>query len=70
VQLVTIAWSAKGSAAKSLGQKLLSREQSFVITAFNPATATIRLRRADNVIDVFYAVDGDFVRTLASQRAY
>ena len=63
---VTIAWSAKEAAAKSLGQKMLGREQSFVVTAFDPARAMVRLTHDGSVIDAFYAVDGDFVCTLAA----
>ena len=65
-QLVTIAWSAKEAAAKSLGQKMLGREQSFVMTAFDPSNATVQLTHAGSTIDAFYAVDGDFVCTLAA----
>jgi phosphopantetheinyl transferase len=65
-EYVTIAWSAKEAVAKSLGQKMLGREQSFVMTAFDPANATVRVAHDGNMIDAFYAVEGDFVCTIAT----
>jgi phosphopantetheinyl transferase len=66
---VAIAWSAKEAVAKSLGQKMLGREQSFVMTAFDPHNATIRIAHDGNAVDAFYAVEGDFVCTLAAPAA-
>jgi acyl transferase domain-containing protein/phosphopantetheinyl transferase len=65
-RLVTIAWSAKEAAAKSLGQKILLRERSFELRAFDPAQGRARLSHDGSVIDAFSAVDGDFVCTLAA----
>jgi acyl transferase domain-containing protein/phosphopantetheinyl transferase len=65
-RLVTIAWSAKEAAAKSLGQKILLREQSFELKALDPARGWARLAHDGMVIDAFYAIDGDFVCTLAA----
>jgi acyl transferase domain-containing protein/phosphopantetheinyl transferase len=63
---VTLAWSAKEAAAKSLGQKMLLRERDFMLTAFDPAQGRARLSHGGAVIDAFSAVDGDFVCTLAT----
>jgi acyl transferase domain-containing protein/phosphopantetheinyl transferase len=68
-QLVAIAWSAKEAVAKSLGQKLLGREQSFTMRAFDPANALIRVAHAEQMIDAYFAVDGDFVCTVAASLA-
>ena len=65
-RLVTIAWSAKEAAAKSLGQKMLLREHSFELQSFDPAQGTARIMHGSAVIDAFYVVDGDFVCTLAA----
>jgi 4'-phosphopantetheinyl transferase EntD len=65
-ELVAIPWAAKEAAAKSLGQKLLGHEKSLIITMIDPAQAMMRLAYADGWVDVFYAVDGDFVCTLAA----
>jgi 4'-phosphopantetheinyl transferase EntD len=66
VARVTIAWSAKEAAAKSLGQKMLGREQSFVVTAFDPERGSVRVTHDGSVIDAFFTVDGDYVCTLAA----
>ena len=63
---VAIAWSVKEAAAKSLGQKIVLREQAFELTAFDPARGTARIAHAGSVVDAYYAVDGDFVCTLAA----
>jgi acyl transferase domain-containing protein/phosphopantetheinyl transferase len=65
-EFVTIAWSAKEAVSKSLGQKLLGRELSFAITALDARNSMIRVEHAGVAVDVFYAVDGDFVCSLAA----
>ncbi len=65
-QLVAIAWSAKEAVAKSLGQKLVGREHSFTMSVFDPANAVIQVTYAEQMIDAYYAVDGDFVCTVAA----
>jgi phosphopantetheinyl transferase len=68
-QLVAIAWSAKEAAAKSLGQKLLGHERSFTMRGFDPANAVIQVAHAEQTIDAHFAVDGDFVCTVAAPLA-
>lgn len=65
-RLVTIAWSVKEAAAKSLGQKMLLREHSFELTAFDPTHGTARISHAGKIVDAYCAIDGDFVCTLAA----
>lgn len=64
-ELIAIAWSAKEATAKALGQKLLGRERSLAIMALDLERATMRIAHADGWADVFYAVDGNYVCTLA-----
>jgi 4'-phosphopantetheinyl transferase EntD len=64
--LVAIAWSAKEAASKSLGQPLLGRETWPAITAIDAARCEIILAHADGPLAAFYAIDGDFICTLAT----
>ncbi|MBS0561744.1 MAG: acyltransferase domain-containing protein, partial [Proteobacteria bacterium] len=63
-ELVTIAWSAKEAVAKALGQRIQGREQSFIVTGFDPGNCTISVTHDGSVVDAFYAIEGDFVCTL------
>lgn len=65
-RLVTTAWSVKEAAAKSLGQKLLGREQLFAITKFDPDAGAVSVWHNGIPIDVAYTTDGDFVCSLAT----
>jgi len=65
-ELVTIAWSAKEAVAKALGQRIQGREQSFVVTGFDPGNSTISVTHDASVVDAFYSIEGDFVCTLAT----
>jgi acyl transferase domain-containing protein len=60
------AWSAKEAAAKACGQKLLGREQTFKIVAFDSASRQIRLTWTAQSLDVTYYVDGRFVCCFAA----
>lgn len=63
---VAIGWSVKEAAAKSLGQKIVLREQAFELTAFDAARGTAQVAHAGTLVDAYYAVDGDFVCSLAA----
>lgn len=68
-RLVVIAWSAKEAVAKSLGRKLLGRERNFTLSHLDPTNCIIQVTHGGQMIDAYYAVDDDFVCTVAAPAA-